>query len=233
MSSDLDSLIYHYQREVKRLKTLIKEHKEMHFYEEVILDSKALGNAARELQRLLNLKNPNHSKILSKKDLISSIEKIEEKLCLDKMRKISFMDYEVNNLKKEIKKLSKEKSGSNFETQFLDEEIYNLLDSKIKQIKLKIQSHSNWLFIDITANYSNQLKVEFWMGESSEKYFLSRHDVVKELQFLYDVTTKKFTSIYNLASIKNILQFKEFLARLIYGLKPDLELENKFYIEVR
>ncbi|GMN10087.1 hypothetical protein MTsPCn9_14980 [Croceitalea sp. MTPC9] len=233
MPSDLDLLVDHYQWEVQRLETLIKEHKEQHFYEEVILDSKALSKASRELDRLLNLKYPNHSKIQNKKNLISSIKKMEKKISLNKLQNFSFMDSEINNLKKEIDKLSKEKSESNFETQILDEEIYKLLKNQVKGVMLKIQCYDNRFFLNICKIHFNELKVEFWMEEPDEKSFLKRHDITKELRFLYNDTTEKFTRRYKLDSVKNILPFKEFLARLICGLQPDLELGNTIYAAVR
>ena len=78
MPSDLDVLIDYYQWEIQRLKSLIEEHKKMHFYEELVMDDRALQNARSELNRLLALKNPNYHKIQFKKQLISNLKRKEE-----------------------------------------------------------------------------------------------------------------------------------------------------------
>ncbi len=234
MPSDLDLLIDHYQWEVQRIKALIEEHKEMHFYEEVILDNRALQSAYGELDRLLALRKPNHNKIQYIEHRISSMKRMEERMIkkYGSLYDSSSIKVEIRVLEKELKELSKPKVGKREETQVLDDVLYKLIEDNQEQISIFIDSYQSRLMISIVKIDDLIFQTELYLTDIQENSYLKNKSVLKELQFVFDAESKKFRSSFTLSSRKNILPFKEYFARLIFGLKRDLELVDELYIKL-
>ena len=232
MPSDLDVLIDYYQWEIQRLKGLIEEHKEMHFYEELVMDDRALQNAYSELDRLLVLKNRNHYKIQFKKRMIADLRRIEKKhIEAFGLYKGSYYQSEIKEYEKQLKELYADASEKRDETQILDGALYSFLQGSQKQLYISIDSYKSKLKISVLKHGELQLGVELWLTDGHENQHLMEKNVLRELQFTFNGEYDKYQAIVKLQSRKNVLPVKEFLARIIYGLKRDLDLSDYFYIE--
>ena len=234
MPSDLDFLIDYYQWEVRRIGGLIEEHKELHFYEEVILDNKALQQVHAELDRLLALKNPNHHRIEYIKHEISSMKRME-KTMFDKYGTLydsTFIKDKIRLRENEVKELSNVRVKSRDETQYIDDALYRLIENTLKTITISIDAYKSKLIISIVKLEKLSFKTALYITDTVENHNLKNRSAIKELQFVFDEESGKYQSVFALHSKNNVLRYKEYLSRLIYGLKRYLELGNQLYVNL-
>ena len=234
MPSDLDFLIDYYQWEIRRIGSLIEEHKESQFYEEVILDDKALQKAHSELDKLLALKNPNHHRIELLQIEISSMKRMEQGM-FDRYGALydsTFIKDEIRVRENEVKELTRATVRNRDETQYIDDALYKLIENTLKTVTISIDSYGSKLIISIVKLEELGFKTELYLTDKRENYTLKNRDAIKELRFVFDVESERYQSVFTLHSKNNILPYKEYLSRLIYGLKRYLELGNQLYINL-
>lgn len=234
MSKDLDLLIDFYQWEIQRIKVLIDEHKEMHHYQELVLDDRALQKAYSELDKLLLLKNPNYYKLQDNQMMLESLKRLDNGL-KEKYKghlEDSFISDEIRVYQKEAQRLSESAPSSREETQIIDEALYNIWEERITAATLVFKGYDSTITLDISKIENFGFLLRLCSDNSNENRYLVEKDVLKELRFRFNENTKMYESSVKLESSKNILLIKEFLARLIYGLKRELSLSDEFHIKM-
>ena len=124
MSSDLDLLVDFYQWEKQRLLLEIDENKRDHDYIAVHYANEQLRHIQLELECLLELQNANYQKIQRLKRNIESFSERENSL--------GYFVPQIDQYKKELEDLKKERTIDSEETQILDEAIFSLINKEIE-----------------------------------------------------------------------------------------------------
>ncbi len=232
MPSDLDILIDYYQWEIVRIKELIEVNLKQHFYKEVEFDEKALGYAQRELDRLLELKNPSYSKIRRIEFSINQYERMWKNFSPSKSELMSsYFKPKIDALKKELIELRKLKEPpSREETQLIDEAIYNLISNGLNKIKIHL-SIERKLFFQIHKINQKTFLVTF-NAEEDELLWFYKYSDIKNHDFKINNDKRRLLKNFILNNPKDILPLKNFLSRIIIQLKPNLRNEDSLYLEL-
>jgi hypothetical protein len=227
MASDLDLLIDHYQWEIIRLKSSIKENLEMHFYREVEFDEKALREVQRELDRLLEFKNPNYPEIKRLESQIVFFENMRK----ERSSMAFYYEGQINEVKEKLDALKKEiPSQCIFETQFLDDAIFKLVQGELSSFKLHLDIENSH-YLRISPKEENRVQVSIFVS-SEDINWLLQNSIIKDLGFIKDPNGEKLDYVFKLTSIKNILPLKELLSRIVVVLRADLRHQNTVNLEL-
>ena len=233
MHSDLDLLIDYYQWEIARVKSLIKENLDLHYYREVEFDERALGHLYRELDRLLSLKNPLHFKIKKAENEIEMYKRMIASRSLLSYKDFNEIYYKpkIEERKREISNLKSQPfQPSKYETQNIDEAINQLITKKGKAFFLHFHE-SKEISLKVYIKKELEFGIEFSFN-GDDLWWLQRHSILRDLNFKLDNEESVLFLTFNLQNKSNLLPLKELLAGITIGLKNDLRIGKNVFLEM-
>ncbi|GMN07811.1 hypothetical protein MTsPCn5_32000 [Croceitalea sp. MTPC5] len=237
MPSDIDMLIDYYQWEIIRVGEAIKENLEQHLYREVEFDERALGHLHKELDTLLELKNPSYPEIKKAKSLIESYERMEKSFEEEKgseFRRIFYEEYtkpKINEQKRIVENLEKHPIRPSYkETQEIDEALFKLIQKKIKRFFLHLDEESGAQF-EVFLQEKSKFKIKFRIINGELSWY-KRHSILREMNFTESENKTHLERSFALQNQKDVLPLKGFLASLIIGLKSYFKSAQSIYLEL-
>ncbi|WP_421808336.1 hypothetical protein [Flagellimonas sp.] len=226
MSSDLDLLVDFYQWEKQRLLLEIDENKRDHDYIAVHYADEQLRHIQLELECLLELQNANYQKIQRLKRNIESFSERENSL--------GCFVPQIDQYKKELEDLKKERTIDSEETQILDEAIFSLINKEIEgftiYFDLKKESYIDAVIIE-TGQIQLRLMQESPYG--NDLNFLKKYVFMGAPRTMYDESTKSLVTYITMNRYKNVLPIKETISRLVIGSKYWLGLGDTIFLKLK
>ncbi len=232
MATDLDLLIDFYQWEIIRIKNIIDENMKMGHFKEVEQDQKAIMDLNQELDVLLELENTHYPEIKEAEINLRMYERLSNS---DRFKHLSewrdLYAEEISVQRRKIEELKKRRSPNSDETQFVDEAILSLLNGEQKgfflhfltteeEASIKIEYVSERLF---------ELKV---LGSQNALDWLKRHSTVNDLCFIRNAEEGSLSTSFELLSQKNVLPFKEVLAKIVFALRTNIKSVKTMHLEM-
>jgi hypothetical protein len=226
MSSDLDLLVDFYQWEKQRLLLEIDENKRDHDYIAVHYADEQLRHIQLELACLLELQNANYQKIQRLKRNIESFSERENSL--------GYFVPQIDQYKKELEDLKKERTIDSEETQILDEAIFSLINKEIEgfTIYFDLKKES---YIDAVIIESGQIQLRL-MQESpygNDLNSLKKYVFMGAPRTMYDESTKSLVTYITMNRYKNVLPIKETISRIVIGSKYWLGLGDTIFLKLK
>ncbi|WP_349352328.1 MULTISPECIES: hypothetical protein [unclassified Flagellimonas] len=226
MSSDLDLLVDFYQWEKQRLLLEIDENKRDHDYIAVHYANEQLRHIQLELECLLELQNANYQKIQRLKRNIESFSERENSL--------GYFVPQIDQYKKELEDLKKERTIDSEETQILDEAIFSLINKEIEgftiYFDLKKESYIDAVIIE-TGQIQLRLMQESPYG--NDLNFLKKYVFMGAPRTMYDESTKSLVTYITMNRYKNVLPIKETISRIVIGSKYWLGLGDTIFLKLK
>jgi hypothetical protein len=226
MSSDLDLLVDFYQWEKQRLLLEIDENKRDHDYIAVHYADEQLRHIQLELECLLELQNANYQKIQRLKRNIESFSERENSL--------GYFVPQIDQYKKELEDLKKERTIDSEETQILDEAIFSLINKEIEgftiYFDLKKESYIDAVIIE-TGQIQLRLMQESPYG--NDLNFLKKYVFMGAPRTMYDESTKSLVTYITMNRYKNVLPIKETISRIVIGSKYWLGLGDTIFLKLK
>lgn len=233
MPSDLDLLIDYYQWEIMRVKESIKENLNLHHYREVEFDERALGRMQRELDRLLELRNPLYPKIKRAEDEIDMYKRIRDsrELTLGKVFFESLYKPKIEERKRQISSLKGEPlKPSKEETQNIDEATFQLIEKKSKAFFIHF-NESKDATLKVYIKKGLEFVIEFSLKDDDLSWY-REYSILRDFNFELDEEEKVLFSTFSLTNRANILPLKETLAGIVIGLKNPLRMGENLFLEI-
>lgn len=226
MSSDLDLLVDFYQWEKQRLLLEIDENKRDHDYIAVHYADEQLRHIQLELECLLELQNANYQKIQRLKKNIESFSERENSL--------GYFVPQIDQYKRELEDLKKERTIDSEETQILDEAIFSLINKEIEgftiYFDLKKESYIDAVIIE-TGQIQLRLMQESPYG--NDLNFLKKYVFMGAPRTMYDESTKSLVTYITMNRYKNVLPIKETISRIVIGSKYWLGLGDTIFLKLK
>ncbi|WP_375325942.1 hypothetical protein [Flagellimonas sp. GZD32] len=229
MPSDLEELIDYYQREKQRLQLSIEENKRDMDFIAVHQNYKELGYIQRELDSLLELKNPNYPKI---KRLEWQIELYSKKN--ERFPEISDLNKQmVNQSKKELEEIKRKKvPTTSDESQHVDEALYSLLNNDIKAFVLYLDLKMGTR-IDFTKKEENHIQISIPVEDENDARHLKKYTLIGDLDMNFHEQSNCLTKEFDVGPNKDVLPIKEVVSRIVIGSKGFLRSGGEIFLKLK
>jgi hypothetical protein len=225
----LHELIQYLESEKETLTRLINESLSDHDYLSVHHHSQALYRVEAHLKTLYNLEVPAHDAIISTRE---GIERLRKHQLLNGDDKMS--EYCAKLIRQQEEKLqSLDTSKKVFiDTQELDDCLYGLIVSEIYRFTLHL-IRADDLFLTFKMSKTELLQIAFGPLDAAEDLFAwNLCERLKTFGFTRDADINSFVSYHQLKTSNDILDVKEFLARLVFDCFYIKNLDNPASLEV-
>lgn len=229
MSSDLDELIDFYQWEMRRLLISIEENKRDQDFIAVDYNYQELRYIQHELNRLLELKDPNYPKIKRLEKEVEFYSKSDEPF-------VDFSELNAPMLKKaeeELKKLKLHKPiPPAEETQILDEALFSLAQNEIKGFTIHLDMNEGFK-IELNKKGENLIHLSIRAKDENDVGQLRRNDLLSDLGLNYVHDLHALVKVFEIGRNKNVLPIKEAISRIVIGTKGFLWEEGTIYLKLK
>jgi hypothetical protein len=191
---------------------------------------KALRKVNRQLQTLYNLQDPSYEE---RQHLVHRMDSYKKFLADPKYSGMTdhFLD-KMNEVKRQSSQQHKE--AEQLDTQIIDECIYQVIERKIKSFKFNLYRKAN-LYLHFKL-INNQLQISFtpFAQLKEDEYMLVKRNkkALKALGFIYAGNKEYLYYLYDLNGLKDALEIKNLLSRIVFEVYYFKSLDHPTTIEV-
>ncbi len=216
MKSDLDELVAHYEAQAATFKQYLQECLLIQDYLGAHDYSRSLNLIKNELQMLHNLKDP----LYDEKQRLKNWDKNLDYLTTKFNRTKEYWQKSLEGQRLELEQLIEKEEAQKivYDSQEIDDTLFDLYERKIKGFKLYLNEEDNFYF-DFRLSATNILEI---LVEAttviSSKYSFYRDNLnkYKKLGFQFNKEETLLTFEYNMNSFKGAVDIKTLLARILF-----------------
>lgn len=211
--SDLEEVIAAYEEEKAALEQQIAEYVEEADYFYAHHHQRALKRINTRLYILKNLQNPNHGKIVREEQSIAGLTKIREQPRL-KILGEAYFERRIEEHNHKIQELKTETFEPNYDSQEIDDVLFELSEGRINGFKLFFKSSSD-IYLDFSRDTQGIVIRLSWdkLLEYNTQHMSIYATQLEVLEF--ELVDKHWTYRHT-GHFKDALEIKIMLARLIY-----------------
>lgn len=213
MKSDLEETIEAYETEKAQLEKRIAEYVDEADYFFAHQHQRALKKLNKTLYILKSLKDPNYGQILFGEDSLRFIEKMKSDSTLPEFARF-LLDSQIAEQKNKLLKLQNETFSPYFDSQEIDDVLFDLVNNTIKSFRLYFKSTPEMFVSFSMAGPTIEIKLSNEkMSHYIEDKIFRDFNQLKSLGF--ELRNEEWTFQYT-NHFKDALDIKILLSRLIY-----------------